>query len=373
MEIKTYKIKDICDIKRGRVISKLDIKKDPGVFPVYSAATNNDGEFGRINSYDFDGEYVTWTADGYGGAVFYRNGKFSITNLCGLLKVKNKEISSKYLAHILKLEAPKFTNRVFKNRPKLTHKTMAEIPIDFPPLKIQEKIATILDTFTELSAELRERKKQYAFYRDYLLNQENIRKIYGANIPFETFQIRDICEINRGREINEKYLRENPGEFPVYSSATTNGGLIGKINDYDFHGEYVTWTTGGAHAGNVFYRNEKFSCSQNCGLLEVKNKNKFSSKFLCFALKLQSKKFVNYASAIPVLTIKRIAEIELSFPPLEIQEKIADILFAFEKLCNDLTEGIPAEIELRKKQLDYYQNFLFNWVQNKKLESLKSL
>ncbi|WP_058140971.1 restriction endonuclease subunit S, partial [Mycoplasmoides pneumoniae] len=209
--------------------------------------------------------------------------------------------------------------------------------------------------------------------RDYLLNQENIRKIYGANIPFETFQIRDICEINRGREINEKYLRENPGEFPVYSSATTNGGLIGKINDYDFHGEYVTWTTGGAHAGNVFYRNEKFSCSQNCGLLEVKNKNKFSSKFLCFALKLQSKKFVNYASAIPVLTIKRIAEIELSFPPLEIQEKIADILFAFEKLCNDLTEGIPAEIELRKKQLDYYQNFLFNWVQNKKLESLKSL
>ncbi|MGV1745666.1 restriction endonuclease subunit S, partial [Mycoplasmoides pneumoniae] len=44
MEIKTYKIKDICDITRGRVISKLDIKKDPGVFPVYSAATNNDGE-----------------------------------------------------------------------------------------------------------------------------------------------------------------------------------------------------------------------------------------------------------------------------------------------------------------------------------------
>ncbi|WP_308188887.1 restriction endonuclease subunit S, partial [Mycoplasmoides pneumoniae] len=74
--------------------------------------------------------------------------------------------------------------------PNLTLKKMREIELDFPSKKIQEKIATILDTFTELSAELsaelRERKKQYAFYRDYLLNQENIRKIYGANIPFET-------------------------------------------------------------------------------------------------------------------------------------------------------------------------------------------
>ncbi|MGE9731210.1 restriction endonuclease subunit S, partial [Mycoplasmoides pneumoniae] len=50
------------------------------------------------------------------------------------------------------------------------------------------------------------------------------------------------------------------------------------------------------------------------------------------------------------------------------QEKIADILFAFEKLCNDLVEGIPAEVEMRKKQLDYYQNFLFNWVQEQKTQ-----
>ncbi|MGE9739586.1 restriction endonuclease subunit S, partial [Mycoplasmoides pneumoniae] len=42
------------------------------------------------------------------------------------------------------------------------------------------------------------------------------------------------------------------------------------------------------------------------------------------------------------------------------------------KLCNDLVEGIPAEIELRKKQLDYYQNFLFNWVQEQKKNSLST-
>ncbi|WP_308010206.1 restriction endonuclease subunit S, partial [Mycoplasmoides pneumoniae] len=57
--------------------------------------------------------------------------------------------------------------------PKLMQGTLAEIELDFPSKKIQEKIATILDTFTELSAELRERKKQYVFYSDYLLNPKN--------------------------------------------------------------------------------------------------------------------------------------------------------------------------------------------------------
>ncbi|WP_200847616.1 restriction endonuclease subunit S, partial [Mycoplasmoides pneumoniae] len=79
-------------------------------------------------------------------------------------------------------------------------------------------------------------------------------------------------------------------------------------------------------------------------------------------------KFVHNLASRPKLSQKVMAEIELSFPPLEIQEKIADILFAFEKLCNDLVEGIPAEVEMRKKQLDYYQNFLFNWVQEQKTQ-----
>ncbi|WP_200847519.1 restriction endonuclease subunit S, partial [Mycoplasmoides pneumoniae] len=117
----------------------------------------------------------------------------------------------------------------------------------------------------------------------------------------------------------------------------------------------------------VFYRNGKFNASQDCGVLKVKNK-KICTKFLSFLLKIEAPKFVHNLASRPKLSQKVMAEIELSFPPLEIQEKIADILFAFEKLCNDLVEGIPAEVEMRKKQLDYYQNFLFNWVQEQKTQ-----
>ncbi len=197
MQIKTYKIKDICDIKRGRVISKLYIKNNPGEFPVYSSATVNNGEIGRIKDCDLKGEYVTWTTDGaQAGSVFYRNGQFNATNVCGILKVNNDEIYPKFLAYALRLKAPKFVNYACPI-PKLMQGTLAEIELDFPSKKIQEKIATILDTFTELSAELsaelrgersaelstelsaelsaelRERKKQYVFYSDYLLNPKN--------------------------------------------------------------------------------------------------------------------------------------------------------------------------------------------------------
>ena len=81
------KLGEVCEIKRGRVISKAYLEQNSGDFPVYSSQTRNNGEIGKINTYDFDGEYATWTTDGaYAGTVFYRNGKFSITNICGLIK-----------------------------------------------------------------------------------------------------------------------------------------------------------------------------------------------------------------------------------------------------------------------------------------------
>ena len=61
-----------------------------------------------------------------------------------------------------------------------------------------------------------------------------------------------IAELKRGRVISKKYLVENSGDYPVYSSQTARNGQIGKINTFDFDGESITWTTDGASAGTVF-------------------------------------------------------------------------------------------------------------------------
>ena len=71
---------ELCDINRGRVMSKGYLEKHRGAYPVYSSQTANNGRFGFINSYDYDGEYITWTTDGANaGSVFYHDEKFSIT------------------------------------------------------------------------------------------------------------------------------------------------------------------------------------------------------------------------------------------------------------------------------------------------------
>ena len=101
---KTVKIEDIFDFQRGRVISKEYIQKNEGDYPVYSSNTLEAGLFGKINSYDFDCKGITWTTDGiYAGTTFYKEGKFSITNVCGLMTLKKKYELRIYLPYIQKI------------------------------------------------------------------------------------------------------------------------------------------------------------------------------------------------------------------------------------------------------------------------------
>jgi type I restriction enzyme S subunit len=94
---------DLVTLRRGRVMSKGFLSENTGIFPVYSSQTANDGMIGSIDTYDFDGEYISWTTDGANaGTIFYRKGKFSITNVCGLMKIIDENLLNyKYLYYWL--------------------------------------------------------------------------------------------------------------------------------------------------------------------------------------------------------------------------------------------------------------------------------
>src|SRR5699024_7396309 len=111
----------------------------------------------------------------------------------------------------------------------------------------------------------------------------------------------------------------NEGEYPVYSSQTLNNGVFGKINSYDFDGEFVQWTTDGANAGSIFYRNGKFSVTNVCGLLKVKEEYKsiMNTNFLNYILGSVSKNYVNYATSNPKLMSNVMERIKVAVPPLE--------------------------------------------------------
>ena len=149
--VKHVSIGEICEISRGQVMSKDFIRDNAGEYPVYSSQTENDGVLGKISTYMFDGEYLTWTTDGANaGAVFYRNGKFSVTNVCGLLKIKTEEILPKFLYYALSISTAKHVNKGMGN-PKLMSNVMAKILVPLPPQVAQREIVRVLDKFTLLS------------------------------------------------------------------------------------------------------------------------------------------------------------------------------------------------------------------------------
>jgi len=156
---KSQKIKDIFFIVRGRVISKQYIELNKGEYPIYSSQTSNNGVFGNIKTYDFDGEYITWTTDGiYAGTCTYRKGKFNCTNICGTLKSKIEKLNLKYISDVLNQITKEYVTKVAN--PKLMSNIMGTIKIPLPPLDIQNEIASHIQSLREEAKRLQKEAKE---------------------------------------------------------------------------------------------------------------------------------------------------------------------------------------------------------------------
>ena len=186
VEVEWLPLGEVSALRRGRVMSKGYLTENFGPYPVYSSQTANNGKIGSINTFDFDGEYISWTTDGANaGTVFYRTGKFSITNVCGLITLKSKySLIYKFLFYWLTIEAKKHVYSGMGN-PKLMSHQVENIPVPVPcpdnpekSLAIQSEIVRILDKFDTLTNSITEglpreielRQKQYEYYRDLLFS-----------------------------------------------------------------------------------------------------------------------------------------------------------------------------------------------------------
>lgn len=305
----------------------------------------------------------------------YYDEPFSHKNEMWSYHSSDDSISIKYVYHFLKLNEPYFQGLGSKMQmPQIatpdTDKFLIPIPCPDDPKKslaIQREIVRILDTFTDLTAELTSelaaRKKQYNHYRNQLLTFDEDEVEWKA--------LGDIATLRRGRVMSKGYLRDNAGMYPVYSSQTANNGMIGQIETFDFDGEYVSWTTDGANAGTVFYRNEKFSITNVCGVIKENETCPLDLKFLFFWLSTEAKKHVYSGMGNPKLMSHQVEKIPIPIPfpddpkkSLEEQKRIASILDKFNTLTTSITEGLPREIDLREKQYAYYRDLLFSFPKN---------
>jgi type I restriction enzyme S subunit len=138
-------------LSRGQVISKKDIDNMPGDFPIYSSSIHNDGLFGRYGDFMFDEELITWSVDGGGNFFHRRKHKFSVTNVCGFMRVDASRIDCRFFAAELQLlHSTKSFDYQSKAHPSVVRK---EYEVQLPPLPEQTAIAAILsDMDAEIAA-----------------------------------------------------------------------------------------------------------------------------------------------------------------------------------------------------------------------------
>ena len=176
----------------------------------------------------------------------------------------------------------------------ISTKNFFECYIGLPSKPEQSKIATLLRLIDERIA------TQNKIIEDLKLLKSAISLNVLHSGTWKQFKIKDIAQIGRGRVISsiEISQQKNP-TYPVYSSQTSNDGIMGYLDDYMFEGEYISWTTDGANAGTVFYRDGKFNCTNVCGLLKLLNG--FDTHFVSLILAEATKKYVSINLANPKL------------------------------------------------------------------------
>lgn len=167
----TYKVKDIANLGRGRVISSIEIERQTTPkYPVYSSQTSNDGIMGYLDDYMFDGEYITWTTDGANaGTVFYRNGKFNCTNVCGTLKLFDG-FDYFFVSLVLQEATHGYVSTNLAN-PKLMNNTMGSIKIKLPTLEVQKRLSRIFLSLQQSISLNNSILNQYLDEKSYLLQQ----------------------------------------------------------------------------------------------------------------------------------------------------------------------------------------------------------
>ena len=279
---------------------------------------------------------------------------------------------SKYLfrSHFMRAAISKTASGV--TRFNISKERLKKLPIPLPPLSVQQEIVRILDKFTQLEAELEAeldcRKRQYEYYRNKLLAYEGNEvewKMLG-----EVFTLRNGYTPSKS---NNDFW-EN-GTIPWFRMEDIRLGssilkeAIQTITPEAVKGKLLPANTiimaTSATVGEHALIEVDFMCNQRftCFILNKEYQTLFDIKFLYyyfFLLDEKAKQSVN-VSSFPSVQMNELRKWEIPLPPLEEQQRIATILDKFDTLVNSISEGLPKEIALRRKQYEYYREQLLSF------------
>lgn len=235
-----------------------------------------------------------------------------------------------------------------------------EIPIPCPEnpkksVEIQAEIVRILDTFTELTAELAAeltaRKKQYKYYRDHLLSFES------GDVEWKMLGV--IADINTGQKPSK--ILYGATAFDYINAGTTRSGYASCSN---CEGDTVTTPSRGQGGiGFVGYQKNSFWLGPLCYKIRSIDESVLVNKYLFYFLQSKSQLLLGLKKegGVPAVNKSDLIKLEIPIPSVNNQKRIVAVLDKFDILTHSISEGLPREIKLRQKQYEYYRDLLLSF------------
>ncbi len=271
-------------------------------------------------------------------------------------------VSVKYLYYVLKnsIQSLRDAASGMGSLPQISLPVTEEFTLPVPPLEIQREIVRVLDSFTlliaELTDELTARKKQYDYYRNKLLT-------FRFN-EAKCIRLGNVCIMKAGKAINTFSISEEKTENYKYECYGGNG-VRGYVESPSHQGEYPIIGRQGALCGNVNYAQGEFYATEHA--IVVDSTGYALQKYLYHMLTAMNLNQYKSQGAQPGLAVSKLENLQIKLPSIEIQEKIVKVLDNFEAICTDLNIGLPAEIEARQKQYEYYRDLLLTFAETDKM------
>ena len=370
---------EVCDILRGKRLTKKELSEE-GKYAVFHGGLVPIGFYSESNRKGDTTMVINVGASA--GTIGYSRDDFWSSDGCFCIS-PSPFLLSRFIFYVLQSKDFQIKGKVrIAGIPTLDSNVLEQFPIPLPPLRVQSRIVDILDKFTqleaELEAELEARNKQYDFYRNRLLDFA-LRDDLVGQVKWKT--LGEVAELVRGNGLSKKDFSEFGVPAIHYGQIYTYYG-----NETEETLSFVSPETAKklqkVYPGNIVITNTSENVEDVCkavlysGNVEavtgghatiIRTKDCILPKYLVYyTLTLdfftQKKRLAKGAKVIDV-SAKDLAKIVLPLPPLSEQRRIVDILDRFDTLTNSISEGLPREIALRRKQYEYYRDALLNFPQ----------
>ena len=372
---------EVITIEKGKQLNK-SLLTESGEYPAYNGGVTYSGFTDKYNY--SENKIIISQGGASAGFVNFITTKFYANAHCYVVLPNISKVDNKYVYHLLKMNQENLMGKQLgAGIPALHTANILGISIPIPcpdnptkSLDIQHRIVEILDKFTELEAELDCRKRQYEYYRNQLLSFDILNRGQKLN-DVKIMTLGEIGTFVRGSGLQKKDFTPTGVGCIHYGQIYTYYGTYAKKTKSFVSQEFALKARKAKHGDLIIAttsENDEDVCkavawlgdediavsSDACFYAHTMNPKYIAYYFQTELFQSQKRKFIT-GTKVRRVNAKDLAKIKIPLPPLSVQREIVEILDKFDTLTNSISEGLPKEIELRRKQYEYYRNQLLSF------------